>query len=114
GENEIGVGIGLDVVVDDEAHAAIGCGVERIHIVHVVDAAHLLLDGRGNSLFDGARVGPDIGGDDLNFRRNDVGKERYRKGNDGHGPDDDHNDGDDHRHDRPVDEELRHGYLLPA
>src|SRR5206468_324155 len=27
--------------------------------------------------------------------------------------DDDHEDGDDHRHDRPVDEELGHGALLP-
>ena len=37
-------------------HLTVGRGVQRIHVVHVVDAAHLLLDGSGDRLLDGLRV----------------------------------------------------------
>ena len=69
GENEIGVGIGLYVEVHDQAGGCIAGGIQRIHVVHVVHAIHLLLDGSGNRLFQGLRVRPDVGGQDLNLRR---------------------------------------------
>ena len=71
-ENQIGIRIGLHVEIDDQAHAAIGGGIQRIHVVHVVHAAHLLLDGRGDGLLDGACIGADVGGQHLDFGRNDV------------------------------------------
>ena len=45
--------------------------VQRVHVVHVVDAAHLLLDGRGHGLLDGLRIGADVGRANLHFRRRD-------------------------------------------
>ncbi len=37
-------------------------GVDRVHVVHVVDAAHLLFDRSGHGLFNGSRIGPGITG----------------------------------------------------
>ncbi len=71
GEHQIGVGIGLHVEVDDHGHLPVARGVERVHVVQVVDAAHLLLDGRGDGLLDGLRVGADIVRANLHFRRRD-------------------------------------------
>ena len=51
----------VDVEIDDHPHLPVGRGVERVHVVHVVDAAHLLLDGRGHRLLDRLRVRADIG-----------------------------------------------------
>ena len=83
GENEVGVRIGLYIEVHNQAGGGIARGIQRIHVVHVVHAIHLLLDGCGNRLFQGLRVRPDIGGQDLNLRRSDVGKLRHRQAQDG-------------------------------
>ena len=83
-----------------------GCGVERIHVVHVVDAAHLLLDRRGYGLFHGLSVGSRVYGRYLNFGRRDLRKQRYRQSEDTDCPHDHHQNGDHHRHDRTVDEEF--------
>ena len=60
GENQIRVGIRGHVEIDDHPHLPVGGGVERIHVVHVVDAAHLLLDRSSDRLLDGLGVGPDV------------------------------------------------------
>ena len=106
GENQIGIRLGLHVVIDDQTHPAIGGGIQRIHVIHVVHAAHLLFDGRGYGLLDGACVCPDVGGKHLNFRWNDVREEGDRQSEDGDGADNDHDDGDDHGDDRAIDEKL--------
>ena len=49
-------------------------GVYRIHVVHVVDARHLLLDRGSHGLFDGQCVSAGIVAVDLYFRRYNVGK----------------------------------------
>ena len=88
------------------SHLTVAGGVQRIHVVHVVHAAHLLLDGRGHGLLEGLRIGADVGGLDLNFRRRDVGKLRDRQTQDGDRADDHHEDRDHHRDDGTVDEEF--------
>src|SRR5208282_1322400 len=77
-EDEIGIGVGFYVVVDDEAHEAVGSGVEGVHVIHVVDATHLLLDGSGDGLFDGLGVSANVGGENLHFWRNDIGEKSNR------------------------------------
>jgi hypothetical protein len=71
-EHLVDVGIGLDVEVDEELDHAV-VGADRVHVDHVVDAVHLLLDRRRNGLRDGLGVGAGIGGGDQNLRRNNVG-----------------------------------------
>ena len=100
--------IGLHAEEHIECHAAV-VGVDRIHVFHALDAIDLLLDRRGNRLLDRQRVGADVGRVHLDLRRNDVrvlGDGQPRHGNK---TDDDRDDGNDHRHDRSVDEKLRHG-----
>ena len=70
-QDQIRVGVRIHVEIDDHSHLAVGGGVQRIHVVHVVDAAHLLFDGRGHRLLDGLSVRADIDRRDLNLRRRD-------------------------------------------
>src|SRR5207245_9033003 len=108
-EDEIGVRVRLDVVVHDQSHYSIGGRVQRIHVVHIVDPAHLLFDRGCDGLLDGLRIGADVRGDYLNLRRDDIRKLGHGKTSDGNRADDQHNDGDDHRHDGAVDNKLGHG-----
>ena len=110
GKDLVRVGVRLDVEVHGELHRAV-VRVEGIHVVHVVHARHLLLDGRGHGLLHGERVGPGVGGLHLHFRRDDVGELGRGQARHGHKADDDHEDGDHHGHDGAVDEELGHGRL---
>ena len=83
-----------------------GRGVERIHVVHVVDAAHLLFDRSGHRLFDGLSVGARVHRCYLNFGRRDLRKQRHGQPDDSDPAHNHHQDGDDYRHDRTVDEEF--------
>jgi hypothetical protein len=112
GEQLVGVGVGAEGEVDVQGRLAV-VGVDRVHVVHVVDAGHLLLDRGGHRLFDGQRVGAGVGALDLDLRRNDVRELGGRQPGHGDQADDGHQDRDDHGHDRPVDEELGHGALTP-
>ena len=47
-ENEVGVRISFYVKVHNQASSRVAGRVQRIHVIHVVDAIHLLLDGSGN------------------------------------------------------------------
>ena len=105
-EDEIRVRIGLDVVVDNEPHYSIRSGIQRIHVVHIVNAAHLLLDWRCHGLLDGLCIGADIRGDNLNLGRCNIGKEGHGKTGNGDRAYDHHQDGNYHRHDRAIDKEL--------
>jgi len=79
-----------------------------------LDARHLLLDRRRDRLLDGDGIGPGVGRLHADLRRHDVrvlgdGEAEHRDG-----PTDDGENGDYHRNDRPVDEEMGHGSLLPG
>ena len=111
-EHLVDVRIGGDVEAHSEIHLAAAGLAGRVHVEHVVHAAHLLLDGRGHRLLERHRVGARVVRGQEHLGRGDV--RVLRDGQLGHGDetDDHHEDGDDHRHDRPVDEELGHGALL--
>jgi len=88
-----------------------GAGIDRIHVLHVVYAADLLLDRRGNRLFHGQRVSPNISGGQLDFRRSDIRELRDRQAGNGHPTQDHHDDRDHHGHDRTIDKKLGHARL---
>ena len=100
--------VGVDAEEDVEGHAAV-VGIDRIHVFHALDAVDLLLDRRSYRLLDGQRVRADIGRIHLDLRRDDVRVLRDGQARHGDKADDDRDDGNDHRHDRTVDEKLRHG-----
>ena len=52
-------GVGVDVERDGQRHRAV-VGVGRLHVEHVVDAVHLLLERRGDRLLDRERVGAGV------------------------------------------------------
>ncbi len=104
-EDLIGIRIGLHVEVHDHGHLPVR-GVQRVHVVQIVHAAHLLFDGRCNGLLDGLRIRANVVGLNLHFRRSDARELRHGKGRDGDRADDDHQNGDHHRNDRPVDKEV--------
>ena len=105
-ENQIRIRIGFYVEVHDQGRVRVAGGIQRIHVVHVVHAAHLLLDGSGNRLLQGLRVRADVGGQDLNLRRSDVGELGDRQAQDGDRADHHHDDGNHHGDDGTVDKEL--------
>jgi hypothetical protein len=49
-------------------------GVDRIHVDHVVHALHLLLNRRGDRLFERDGVRAHVSGAQLDFRRRNVRK----------------------------------------
>ena len=82
GKDEIGVRVRLHIEIYDQSGLHIPGHHQRVHVVHVVHSAHLLLDRSGNRLLEGLRIRPDIGGEHLDFRRGDVGKLGDRKAGD--------------------------------
>src|SRR5262249_30862398 len=82
--------------------------VQRVHVEHLVHAAHLLLDGRGHRLLERDRIGPRVARGQEDLGRSDVGIERNGQLDHGDEADDHHEDGDHHGDDRPVDEEPGH------
>jgi len=109
-EHLVDVRVGLDVEVGVQLQFAV-IGIERIHVIQVVDAAHLLFDGGRNGLLYRLRVRADIRGVDDYFRGHNVGVLGNGQAEDGHATHDDHDDCNDDGDDRPVDEELSHGGL---
>src|SRR5258708_31929652 len=107
-QHEVRIRIGLYVIIHDQAHQPVGRRVQRIDVIHIVDAAHLPLDRRRDRLLDSLCIRAHIRCEDLNFRRNDVWKLGHGKRGDGHCSHNHHEDGDNHGHDRPIDEKLGH------
>ena len=90
-------------------------GAGRGHVDHVLDAVDLLLDRQRDLARDHGRAGAGIAGADLHRRRHDIGILRHRQPQQRHQPEDDGQDRDDIRQDRPLDEEPGHQRAaLPA
>ncbi len=106
GKNQIRIRVGFYVKVHDQGRVRVARGIQRIHVVHVVHAAHLLFDGRGNRLLQRLGVRADVGGQDLNLRRSDVGELRDRQTKDRDGSYNHQDDGNDHRDDWAVNKKF--------
>ncbi len=111
-EQQVRVGISFEIEIDKQRRLLVGGGVQGVHVGHVVHAVHLLLDGRGDRILECLGIGAWVIGLQPDFGRCDVRKLRYRQGRDRDCADDDHKDRNDHRHDRPIDEEFGHDSFL--
>ena len=80
----------------------------RGEVRHPLDAVHLLLDRRRHRVGDRLGVGAGVGRRDLDLRRDDLGIERNRQQKDADAPDQEHQEGNHRREDRPFDEEVDH------
>ena len=93
-------------------------GAVGVEVDHPLDAVELLLDRRGDRLGDGLSVGAGEGGGHLHLRRRDLGILGDRQQEDANAADQEHEQGQHGREDRPADEEIDHegSYLgcLPA
>ena len=63
GKNLVDIGVGLDVEIHEQLNDAI-VGADRVHIDHVVDAIHLLLNRRRYRLGHGLGICAGVGGSD--------------------------------------------------
>ena len=114
GQHLVVARVGGDVEVHAQLHLAAGGLAGRVHVEHVVDAAHLLLDRRRDRLLERQGVGAGVGRREEDLGRGDVRILRDGKLDHRDEADDHHEDGDHHRDDRPVDEEPGHGRGLRA
>ena len=99
------VGSDLEGGLDDR------CAVVRVrglHVDHVLHTVDLLLQRCGDRLFDTDGICPRVGRAYFDHGGCDVRILLDRKAAQEHGPDDDHEDGDDHGHDGPSYEEVVH------
>ena len=100
----------VEIDADVECHrqrvAAIGRGV-GLHVDHAFDAVDLLLDRQRHGVDHGPRAGAGISRRNLDGRRHHVGVLRHRQAVERDQADDDHQDGEHIRQDRPLDEEFR-------
>jgi hypothetical protein len=96
---------------DQRIGAVIGRG--RLHIEHVLDAVHLLLDRQRDGVDDRLSIGAGIARGDLHGRRRDRRVLGDRQVEDRHGPDDDREQRDDVGEDRPLDEIFGEHRRLP-
>ena len=111
GKNLIRRRLGIRAEDHVQIHDA-GVGIDRIHVFHALDAAHLLFDGRGYGLLDRKGVRTHVSRRHLNLRGNDVRILRDWETRHGNEANNDCDNGDNHRHNRPADEKIRHGVLL--
>ncbi len=79
-EQQIRVGIRLEIEIDEQRCLLVRGGVQRVHVTHVVHAADLLLDGCGDSLLKSLRIGTGIVGLQPDLRRSDLRELRDRQG----------------------------------
>ena len=114
GVDLVGVAVGADVEGDAQGDRAVA-GVDRLHVEHVLDAVHLLLERRRHRLLDGDRVGAREAALDLDQGRDDVRILGDRQPHHRHQAEEHREDRDDDGDDRTIDEEASHGVTsLPA
>ena len=77
GQDLVSLRVGCFVKVNPQPHLT-AVRIERVHVIHLVDAADLLFNRRRNRLFDGNRIASRIGCRDNDFGRRNVRIERDR------------------------------------
>ena len=99
------VEVGADLERHRQRVAAIGAAV-GLHVDHAFDAVHLLLDGQGDGIDEGAGACSGIARGDLHRRRHHVGVLRHRQRKHGDAADHNHQDGQHVRKNGPRDEKI--------
>ena len=100
-----GIEIGADLECHRERVAAVA-GARRLHVDHVLDAVDLLLDRQRHRIHERARAGAGIARRHLHGRRHDVGILRDRQIIDRDRADQNHQDGENVRENRALDEKF--------
>ena len=101
-----GIEIGADLEGHGERVGAVA-GAGRLHVDHVLDAVDLLLDRQRHRIHHRARAGAGIARRHLHGRRHDVGILRDRQPVERDRADQNHQDGENVRQNRTLDEEFR-------
>ena len=101
-----GIEIGADPESDGQRIGAVA-GVGRLHVEHVLDAVDLLFDRQRHGFHQRARAGAGVAGRHLHGRGHDVGILRDRQSVKCDSAEQDHQDSDDVRQYRMLDEEFR-------
>jgi hypothetical protein len=99
------VQVGTDLERHRQRIGAVG-GAVGLHVEHVLDAVDLLLYGQGNRVDHGLGAGAGIARGNLHRRRHHIRILRDREVEQRHAADQDHQQRDDVREDRPLDEEF--------
>ena len=99
------VQVGAQLERDVEEHLAV-VGAARRHVDHVLDAVDLLFDRRGDGVGHDLGVGAGVVGRDRDGGRRHLRVLGDRQLRQGHGADDDDDDRQHGREDRPIDEEV--------
>ena len=102
-QNLCHVQIGTDLKGDDQLVSAVA-GARRLHVEHVFDSVHLLLDRKRDGVSHHASARPGVGGGYLNGGWCDIGVLGYRQSEHRHHPQDDNQDGNNIRQDWPLNE----------
>ncbi len=102
-----------DVEGRDDGRDAVA-GAVGVEVDHPLDAVDLLLDRRGDRLGDRLGIGAGVGRRDLDLGRRDLGILRDRQDEDADAADQQHEQGQHGREDRPPDEEVDHARLYLA
>jgi hypothetical protein len=97
--------IGADIERDRERVAAV-TRARRLHVDHVLDAVHLLLDRQSDGIHERAGAGARIGSRHLHRRRYDVRVLRDRQAIERDRADQNHQNGEDVRENRTLNEKF--------
>ena len=81
-EQQVRVGISFQVEIDEQGCLLVCCGVQRVHITHVVHTTDLLLNGCSNCLLEGLCICTGIGGLQSDLGRSDLRELGYWQGRD--------------------------------
>src|SRR5207253_2314687 len=104
--------VDTDFKVDIELHAAVA-GVRRLHVDHLIDAVHFLLDGRRYRLFHRHRGSARVGRRDSDGRRRQEWVLLDGETLEAEQSHQNHQDRNDDGDDKPADEKVYHGLFSP-
>src|SRR5271154_184819 len=108
-EQQIRIGIRLEIEINEQCCLLVRGGVQRVHVTHVVHAADLLLDGHRNGLLKRLRICTRIVGLQPDLRRSDLRELRYRQSLNADRADYNGKNRNHDRDDRSSNEKVRHG-----
>ncbi|OPY87336.1 MAG: hypothetical protein A4E71_01077 [Smithella sp. PtaU1.Bin162] len=107
GENLINIRIALHIEIDIESHHA-ARRIHGIHVIQIINTAHLLFDRCGDGFFEGLGVSTGISGFHPDFRGNNIGKTFNRQGENGYNTEGDNDYGNNDSNNGAIDKKPGH------